>query len=144
MQFYKEKNRFFNIKFATLDFFQDFLLHKIDPRHITSLFINFSGQTTANITQDIIMQKLDKRKKGVYGPQVGKQFVLFVDDVSMPTKEEYGAQPPIEILRQLLDMKAWYDLKEIIPQKLVDIQVSAQNFNVKSVVNRFFFRLCVH
>jgi dynein heavy chain, axonemal len=43
--------------------------------------LNFSAQTTAQQVQDFVMSKLDRRRKGVFGPPVGKHVSLKIENL---------------------------------------------------------------
>eukprot|EP00947_MAST-08B_sp_MAST-8B-sp1_P002409 g2409.t1 len=97
-----------------------YLQKVMDPKRYIPLTLAFSAQTSANQTQDIIDAKLEKRKKGVYGPAAGFQFIIYVDDLNMPQREKYFAQPPIELLRQCISQGGWYDRKTLTFRRIID------------------------
>jgi dynein heavy chain len=66
-------------------------LRTLEPSQYDSTIICFSAKSSANITQETIQSKLEKRNRRLLGPPANKKFVIFVDDLNMPTVEKNGA-----------------------------------------------------
>jgi len=84
-------------------------LRELNRDKFDNLTICFSAKSTANFTQKQIQDKLEKKKRRHLGPANNKKLLVFIDDLNMPAVEKQGAQPPIELLRQWMDHKQWYD-----------------------------------
>jgi dynein heavy chain len=54
------------------------------------------------------------------GPPSGKKMIFHFDDINMPKLDLYGAQPPNELLRQIIDQGGFYDLKKHQFKQIID------------------------
>ncbi len=116
------------------------VMSELDAREYSTLIINVSAQTSSNIVQEIIEARVEKRVKGVYVPIGGKKLLNFMDDFNMPAKDEYGSQPPLELLRLWLDFGFWYDRKN---QSVKHIKVRKMfSFRIKCYM--WLFRICFY
>jgi dynein heavy chain len=93
------------------------------PETHSKQVINFSAASTSQSTQEIVESCMEKRSKDKFGPSGGKQLVLFVDDFNMPTVDNFGSQPPLEILRQWMDYSGWYDRTKCQWRYILDTQM---------------------
>ena len=69
----------------------------------TQYVMGYSAQTKPANLRDVLESKLEKKRKNLLGPPSGKKMFLFVDVLNLPALETYGAQPPNELLRQMID-----------------------------------------
>ncbi|CAB0007849.1 unnamed protein product [Nesidiocoris tenuis] len=81
----------------------------LDSTKYSTITLNMSSKTSSTIVQDTIESRLEKRTKTVFVPVGGKKMITFMDDFNMPEKEIYGAQPPLELIRQWIDHGFWYN-----------------------------------
>jgi len=82
--------------------------------------VNYSAQTSALTVQHSIESKMEKKRKNLLGAPINRKVIIFVDDVNMPIVETYGAQPPVELLRQYLDHKGFYDRDKLFWKDVED------------------------
>ncbi|XP_043340601.1 dynein axonemal heavy chain 14 [Cervus canadensis] len=87
--------------------------------------INFNINTSAAKTKEMILKKLVRRSKDSLGAPKNNRIVIFIDDLNMPESDMYGAQPPLELIRQLLDMGGIYDTEKIAWKNIQDLSLVA-------------------
>jgi dynein heavy chain len=88
-----------------------------------SIQMSYSAQTRPDNLKEILETKWEKKRKTLLGPPAGKGALFFIDDVNMPALEEYGAQPPNELLRQLIDGGGFYDTGKLFFKAVADTTV---------------------
>ena len=102
---------------------QNLLADMKESKGVQTININFSAQTTSLMTQQSIEDKLEKKRRTLFGAGPGKSIAVFVDDLNMPAVEQYGAQPPIELLRLFVDRKGLYDRLDLYWKDVEDTTV---------------------
>jgi dynein heavy chain len=75
----------------------------------THVIHNCSARTSPSDMKAVLVGTLEKRRRTGLAPPAGKRMAFFVDDINMPAVEQYGAQPPNELLRQVIDSGGFYD-----------------------------------
>ncbi|XP_017121821.1 dynein heavy chain 6, axonemal [Drosophila elegans] len=96
-------------------------MKRLSEGRVIPVILNFSAQTSSVRTQEMIEGPLEKRKKTQLGAPVGKTVIVFIDDVNMPKLDTYGASPAIELLRQFLDFKGFYDREKLYWKEILDV-----------------------
>ena len=100
--------------------------------------------TSSNVLS--VFRSFLHKRHGVFGPLTDQHLVIFLDNMNSVKPEVYGAQPPLELIRQLFDMGGWYNTATCTFERVVETTMIAAMgmaggglFNISDRLLRHFF-----
>ena len=108
-----------------------------------SIFFTLSARTSERQIQDLIEAKMLQKRKTLFGPPEGKSSVLVIDDFNLPRPDQYWSQPPIEILRMIINNKGLYNRDELYWYDIEDLTIVGGGIEQGHVTPRFTSRFTI-
>lgn len=109
----------------------DFLDKQEDKNQIVKRYV-YSGTSGAASLQHFIEHNIYHRQGFVYGAKSGKILNIFIDDLSLPQRDQYGTQEVNELLRQVLDEKVLFNTKKPFDRRVLEGVVVTAAMNMQS------------
>ena len=121
------------------------LMNDVLDKKFDSRFLPLSHCSTSTNVIKVLRSFMQKRH-GCYGPLDNQKLVIFLDNLNSVKPEVFGAQPPLELIRQFFDYEGWYDTSKIEFQHVVDTTLIATMgkpggglYSISSRLLRHFF-----
>ena len=89
-------------------YFHRKLAHGLPVDKYAHVVAHLSSQTSSIQLQGIIETKLETKNRGVMGPSGDRSLMIQIEDLHLPQADKYGGKPVLELMRQVLDQKAWF------------------------------------
>jgi dynein heavy chain len=90
---------------------KQFMRRKLHSNDVFPLLVHVTANTRPDQLQKRVESKLERQRKGVLVPSLGRSLLVITEDINMAGQDAHGSQPPLELIRQWFDYKGWYDLQ---------------------------------
>ena len=107
------------------------IYQQIDKEKEEAMVLNLTPKITQRMVYYSIIGKMNKIRRGLYGPNGEKKSIIFIDNIGLPLADDHGNQPALEIIHQMLDQKFMYE-----PSTFQKVQL--QNTTVVSCLTTSF------
>ena len=109
--------------------------------------MNFSTTTSSDVAQEMLERVLERRSRCKLGPIGGNKLIVFIDDFHLPKKTsiESPSQPSLELIRQFMDYKGWYDRSNGDFLQIEDVSLVAAmgNNGIEGICKRNLTNFCL-
>ncbi len=88
------------------------IFKSLDYTKYQSFSVNLSNGISSKTLQKVIEGNFERRNNKLLPPS-NKRSICYVDDLSLPKKDQFGCRNIVEMLRQLLELERWYGVDQL-------------------------------
>jgi dynein heavy chain, axonemal len=90
---------------------KQYMAKQLKSNEAITMMINFTATITSESFQKRVESKLERHRKGILAPVLGRHLIVIAEDVHMASQDVQGVHPSLELLRQWFDYSGWFDMK---------------------------------